>query len=149
MGLRAAAPVSLRRVTTVLVATDADWVRDEVDAALADQDTTVLRIRNGRDVLAACRQVRPDLVVLDLQTGNQGGVASSLLIRQEQEMGRLPDFPVLILLDRTADVFMARFSRADGWLVKPVDAFRLRRAATTVLGGGAHREGEDESAAIT
>ncbi len=136
-------------MTTVLVATDADWVHEEVDAALADQDTRVLRVRRGRDVLPACLQVEPDLVVLDLQIGNQGGVASALLIRQEQEMHRLPDFRVLMLLDRTADVFMARYSKVDGWLVKPIDAFRLRRAATTVLGGGEHHEGDQESAALS
>ena len=29
-----------------------------------------------------------------------------------------------MLLDRDADVFLARRSDADGWLVKPLDAFR-------------------------
>ena len=40
-----------------------------------------------------------------------------------------------MLLDREADVFLARRSEADGWLVKPLDAFRLRRAATAILDG--------------
>lgn len=133
-------------MTTVLVATDADWVFDDVDAALQDQDTAVFRVRSGRDVLPAFPQVNPDLLVLDLQIGQQGGVATALLVRQEQEVGRLPDCRLLMLLDRSADVFMAQFSRSDGWLVKPVDAFRLRRAAATVLAGGEYREGMADSA---
>ena len=40
-----------------------------------------------------------------------------------------------MLLDRDADVFLARRSGADGWLVKPLDAFSLRRAATAILDG--------------
>ena len=45
------------------------------------------------------------------------------------------------LLIRTADVFLARRADADGWLVKPLDALRLRRAADAVLGGGSYTEG--------
>jgi hypothetical protein len=46
-----------------------------------------------------------------------------------------------MLLDRTADVHLARRSAVDGWLVKPLDPLRLSRAVTTVLAGGGYREG--------
>jgi DNA-binding response OmpR family regulator len=42
---------------------------------------------------------------------------------------------VLLLLDRDVDVFLARRSGADGWVVKPLDAFSLRNAATAILEG--------------
>jgi hypothetical protein len=42
----------------------------------------------------------------------------------------------VILLDRRADVFLARRSASEGWLVKPLDAIRIRRAARAVLDGG-------------
>ena len=41
----------------------------------------------------------------------------------------------LMLLDRQADVFLAKRSGADGWVVKPLDAFTLRRAAVAILEG--------------
>jgi DNA-binding response OmpR family regulator len=47
-----------------------------------------------------------------------------------------------MLLDRRPDVFLARRSEADGWLVKPLDPIRLRRAITALLAGGRY---EDES----
>ena len=134
-------------MTTVLVATDADWVFEDVDAALADDGTAVYRVRAGRDVLPAALQLTPDLVVLDLQIGNAGGVATSILLRQEQDMARLGGCSILMLLDRLADVFMAQIARCDGWLIKPVDAVRLRRAATAVLAGDAYREGMLEPSA--
>ena len=59
--------------------------------------------------------------MLDLQIGNAGGIATSISLRQDQDMDRLPDFSILMLLDRSADVYMANFARADGWLVKPLD----------------------------
>ncbi len=125
----------------VLIATDADWLFDEVDAALADDNRAVYRVRAGRMVLPAVRELNPDLVILDLQIGNLGGVATSLALRQEQDMGRLPEQRIIMLLDRQADVFMGQMARADGWLVKPVNSVRLRRAANAVLAGEGHFEG--------
>ncbi|MFN7150044.1 MAG: response regulator [Microthrixaceae bacterium] len=126
---------------TILIATDADEVLDEVDAALADDATRVVRVRAGRDVLAAVRQVDPDLIVLDLQIGNMGGVATALALRNEESAGRLDPTTILMLLDRTADVFISQQGQADGWLVKPLDSLRLRRAAEALLAGGTYTEG--------
>ncbi len=127
-------------VSDVLIATDADWIHDEVDAALADESTQVQRVRTGREVAETVRRMKPDLVVLDLQIGNMGGVATFLHLQQEIEDRRLPEVPVLLLLDRPADVPMARRTGVDGWLIKPLDAFRLRRAAGALLDGETFHE---------
>jgi DNA-binding response OmpR family regulator len=132
-------------VSEVLLATDADWVHEEVAAAL-DGDHTVLRVRRGADVRPAVAEHEPALVILDLQIGNMGGMAACLDLRLEAGAGRLPDVAVLMLLDRTADVFLAKRSDADGWLIKPLDAFRLRKAVTALLDGGDHHEGVPEPA---
>lgn len=137
-------PDTLRNVTDVLVATDADWVFDEVDASLGDQDTTIHRVTTGFEVRPFVKEHEPDLVVLDLQIGNMGGIAACLDLRLEAGAGRLQEPVVLMLLDRTADVFLARRSEADGWLIKPLDSIRLRRAASTLLGGHTYYEGVSE-----
>jgi DNA-binding response OmpR family regulator len=125
---------------TVLLATDADRTFDEVEAALGAPDTVVYRVRAGVDVLPAIDEVAPDLVILDLQIGNMGGMATCMAIRQEEEAERVPITAVLMLLDRAADVFLAKRSDVDGWLIKPLDAFRLRRAARALLDGGTFHE---------
>jgi DNA-binding response OmpR family regulator len=130
----------LPAVTEVLIATDADAVFDEVEAALADETTHVVRVRAGEEVGPAVGAAPPDLVVLDLQIGNMGGIAACLHLRAEAGEGRLPEVPVLMLLDRDADIQLARRSGAEGWVVKPLDAFRLRRAATAILAGGTAHE---------
>jgi DNA-binding response OmpR family regulator len=122
-------------MTEVLIATDADAVFAEVEAALADESTSVLRVRSGQEVAGAVAASTPDLVVLDLQIGNMGGIAACLHLRHEAGADRLPEVPVLMLLDRQADVFLAKRSGADGWVVKPLDAFTLRRAATAIIDG--------------
>ena len=127
----------------ILIATDADFVHDEVVAALSGPGTTIQRVRAGFDVLHAVIENEPDLVVLDLQVGNMGGMAAAMDLRNEAGAGRIDPVPVLMLLDREADVFLAKRSDADGWLIKPVDGFRLRRAASALLAGGTYREGWD------
>ena len=125
---------------SVLVATDADSILDAVDAALGASHT-VYRVRRGADVRAAVAQVDPAVVLLDLQIGNMGGIAACLDLRLEERAGRLDERRILILLDRDADIFLARRAEADGWLIKPLDAFRLRRAVTAVLDAGSYTEG--------
>ena len=70
-----------------------------------------------------------------------GGMAVCMDIRLESGADRLPDVGVLMLLDRAADVFLAQRSHADGWLIKPLDAFRLRRAADAILRDETYEEG--------
>jgi DNA-binding response OmpR family regulator len=131
---------NLRAVSDVLIATDADWIYDEVDAALADDETRVVRVRTGREVSAAVDQVQPALIVLDLQIGNMGGIATALDLEQKFEDRDTLRPPILLLLDRPADVPLARRTGVEGWMVKPLDSFRLRRAARTLLADDTYQE---------
>jgi DNA-binding response OmpR family regulator len=127
-------------VPDVLVATDADWIFDEVAAALTDEGTDVVRVRAGREVCEAVRRIQPGLVVLDLQIGNMGGIATAISLQQDAESDSVPPAPILLLLDRPADVPMAHRTGVQGWLVKPLDAFRLRRAARALAAGDTYFE---------
>jgi len=119
-------------VTNVLLATDADWLFDDVVASLGGS-YDIHRVRAGADVLPALGSVDADLIILDLQIGSMGGVATSLLVKQEMRAGRLDDTPVLLLLDREADEYLAGTSTADSWLVKPLNSLLLRRTATELI----------------
>ena len=118
--------------STVLVATDADHVHDEVDAALSG-DHEVVRVHAGAEVLAAVTSHKPVLVILDLQIGNMGGMATCLDLRLEQRADRIPAQRIMMLLDRDADAFLAHRAEADAWVVKPVDALVLRRTTRAAL----------------
>lgn len=132
----------------VLVATDADWVLDEIVAALSGPDTSFTVCREGRAVAGVVKQRTPDLAVLDLQIGSMGGMAVTMGLRLDESGGLLPHVPVLMLLDRVADVHLARRSGAEGWLIKPLDSLRLRRAARVVAGGGRVSEPEIDDAPL-
>ena len=125
----------------ILVATDAEWVLDDLRAALEEPGTTFTICRNGRMVSRTVAAKVPDIVILDLQIGSMGGMAVTMDLRLDESSGRLPHVPILMLLDRAADVHLARRSDADGWLIKPLDALRISRAVATVLAGGRVTEG--------
>ena len=138
----------------VLLATDATWLVDDVVAALGDGNTSFTVCSDGREV---SRQVAKrhaagdafDIAVVDLQIGSMGGIAVTMALRLDASSGNAPDIPVLVLLDRVADVHLARRSGADGWLVKPLDPLRLRRAVRTIAAGGTYTEGFVEREAPT
>jgi CheY-like chemotaxis protein len=125
----------------VLLATDADWIVNDVTAALGGPDTTFTVCSEGRLVSKLVKQRTPDLAILDLQVGSMGGMAIAMALRLDESGGLLPDVKVLMLLDRQADVYLAQRSSADGWVIKPLDALRLKRAALAVAAGGSVTEG--------
>jgi DNA-binding response OmpR family regulator len=125
----------------ILIATDAQWVVDEVKAALESPSTSFEIISNGRHVARSVRERTPDIAILDMQVGTMGGMAITMDLRLDQSSGALPKVPVLMLLDRIADIHMARRSGADGWTIKPLDALRLRKAVKAISTGGCYAEG--------
>ena len=113
---------------------------DDIIAALGTPETSFTVCRDGRDVTLAVTQRTPDVAVLDLQVGSMGAMAVTMNLRLDESGGRLPQIPVVMLLDRIADVHLARRSGAEGWLVKPIDSLRLRRAVKEVCSGGVWHE---------
>lgn len=126
----------------ILLVSDARTVLDELRSVVDDGVNDVVEVLDGAAVRAAATEDPPDLVIADSQIQAMGGFAVCLDLKLEASGGRLPEIPVLVLLDRRADVFLARRAAAEGFLVKPLDPLRLRRAVTALLEG---RTFEDES----
>jgi DNA-binding response OmpR family regulator len=81
-----------------------------------------------------------DLVIVDLQIGSMGGVAVTMDLRHEESYGAIGHVPVLMLLDRRADVFLARRSGAEGFVVKPLNPLAVRRAVRALLRGDVYED---------
>lgn len=125
----------------VLLATDAPWIVDEVTAALGGPDTSFTVCRDGHVVSKVVAERSPDVVITDLQVGSMGGMAITMGLRLDESAGVLPHVPVVMLLDRVADVYLAQRSEAESWLVKPLDALRLRKAVDAAVAGERYTEG--------
>ncbi len=119
----------------ILIATDAAHVYDEIRSVVHGANTTVRWVRQGEAVREEMNTRPADLVIVDMQIGTMGGIAICLDLRLESDAGRLEPRPVLLVLDRRPDVFLARRSGAEGWIIKPLDPIRLRKAVAALLGG--------------
>lgn len=120
----------------IVVASDAPSVRREIRSVIDGPGTDVLEVASGPEVMSLVHQDSPDLAIVDMQMGNMGAMAVCLDLRLEESMDQIDRVPVLMLLDRRPDVFLARRSGAEGWLVKPLDPLRIRRATSALLAGG-------------
>ena len=125
----------------ILIATDAQWVLNEIQDVFGSSSTTIQVVTNGRLVSPAVAERTPDIAILDMQVGSMGGMAITMDLRLDYSSGALPNVPILMLLDREADVHMARRSGANGWIIKPLDALRLRKAVNAIAAGGCYAEG--------
>jgi DNA-binding response OmpR family regulator len=132
----------------ILVATDADYVVNDVTQALSAPDVSFTIVREGREVSRVVAERTPDLCILDLQVGSKGGMAITMDLRLDASSGNAPDVKVLMLLDRQADIHLAKRSAADAWLVKPFDPLMLKRAVRDVLAPPPPPEPEVESAEV-
>ena len=118
----------------ILVVSDAARIRAQV-RAVVPAGAEVVELTDGAAVTPEVAADDADLAVVDLQVGAMGGFAVCMDLHLEESGGRIPHVPVLLLLDRRADVFLAKRADAEGFLVKPLDPIRLRRAVQAVLAG--------------
>jgi DNA-binding response OmpR family regulator len=121
-------------MATVLVAADGAWIRNQVRTALIGPDLELIEVNRGQEVRDVVASGRADLVILDLQIANMGGVAVAIDLHLEASAERLPNVPILLLLDREHDRFLAKRAAADAELVKPIDPGTLRRKVKHLLG---------------
>ena len=74
----------------IIVAADGAWVRDQVKMAFTASGQEVIEVMRGQDVRDTVARESPDLVVLDLQIANMGGIAVAIDLHLEASAGRTP-----------------------------------------------------------
>lgn len=128
------------RCMKVLLVADEPWTSNEANAALSDPGTVIREITDPRRVAQEAKEFEPDVVVVDLQVGSMGGMAVARTLREAEFLNEIAAAPIVLLLDRAADAFIAGRSAADAWLVKPFTPQELRAALATAtkasLSGG-------------
>jgi DNA-binding response OmpR family regulator len=112
-----------------LVVADESWVRNEVHAALSIGANELIDHDDPATAAAAANDESVDVAIVDLQVASMGGMAVTRSIRDREH-----PVPVIILLDREADAFLAGRSGASGWLTKPFTAAALRATVAGVTG---------------
>lgn len=135
-------------MAVIIVVSDSAALRQEVISTIARPEYEILEAASGQVALDLAHDREVDLVISDLQMSNMGGMAVTLELRLEASYDAIAPVPVLLLLDRRADVLLARRSSAEGFVVKPIDPLRLRRATATLLEGGRYEDSSHQPTAL-
>ncbi|HHC07723.1 MAG TPA: response regulator transcription factor [Actinobacteria bacterium] len=114
----------------ILVVADDPWVRNEVHAALSLPGVELVDHDDPTNAAERAATLGVDAAVVDLQIRSMGGMAVTRDFRDlEATNGSIP---VVLLLDRHADAFLARRAGAAAWASKPIEAHELRRALASI-----------------
>jgi DNA-binding NarL/FixJ family response regulator len=123
---------------TVLIADDQTMVRQSFRAVLdAQPDIEVLgEARTGTEAVAACGELRPDLVLMDIRMPELDGLAATRQILGA-EPDRGPRVLVLTTFDADEYVYGALSAGASGFLLKDSPLADLVAAVRMVAAGNA------------
>jgi len=116
-------------MSRVLVVADDPWVVSEVHAALSIGNNELVVHSDPATAAIATGEESVNVAVVDLQVASMGGMAVTRSILDLKE-----PVPVVLLLDREADTFLAGRSGATAWVVKPFTASVLRAAVSDASG---------------
>ena len=109
-----------------LVVADSAWVVSDVLSTLTAGNWEIEVLDDPGQAAAKVGEAGPDVVIIDLQVKNMGGMAVVRDIRATIPAEETPR--LVMLLDRHADGFLAKRAGADAWVVKPFQAHELRLA---------------------
>lgn len=76
-------------MNTILVCDDQPALRELVRAALAEGDYNLVEARDGAECLRLAREVRPDVIVLDMVLPDQSGLDVLAELRCDPELARV------------------------------------------------------------
>jgi DNA-binding response OmpR family regulator len=120
-------------MTRVLVVADSAWARNDVHSALTSPDFELVDLDDPTSAAKTAAADDIDVVVTDLQVASMGGMAVARAVRETANVAGTSATPVILLLDRSADSFLAGRSGAAGWVTKPFTAQQLRTVVTKEL----------------
>jgi DNA-binding NarL/FixJ family response regulator len=125
-------------IIRVLVADDQALVRAGFVALLDAQDgiTVVAEADTGTAALAAARELRPDVVLMDIRMPEMDGLAATRAIAADPALAEVR-VVVLTTFELDEYVFEAMRTGASGFLVKHTEPAELVRAVRVVADGEA------------
>ncbi len=96
-----------------------------------------LEASNGEEGATVALRERPDAVVVDEIASRAGAFALARAVRGDPDPYR---GTIVIVLERRQDAWLARWSGADAWFVKPVDPFEVADRLLELVEGRTEKE---------
>ena len=120
----------------VLIVEDDDNIATALEYVISREGLDQDRVGNGADAVRRIRDLRPDLVLLDVMLPEVSGYEICRTVRQDKSLGNVK---ILMMTARgsTTERRKGLALGADGFISKPFELNELRNEVRRLLGAGA------------
>lgn len=109
---------------TVLICDDDEGIIDVATIVLQDKGYKVISLLNGEKILEKIKEVKPDIILLDLW---MPALPGDLLTKQLKSIESTKNIPIIIVSAGRDTKKVAAEAGADGFLNKPFDITELEQ----------------------
>ena len=103
-------------------------------SGLSSPDREIVEVMDGPNVITLAHARSPDVVVVAASIGQMGGFAVSYELKTMSDEGVIKNPIVIVLIERSADAWIAGWSRCDAWRVKPADPAEIDEIISDLVG---------------
>lgn len=114
---------SLKASKRILVVDDDEDIREIITYVLESEGYQVFGLDNGRSVVNTVHQLKPDIVLLDVQLGDRDGRNICRELKEEQATQAIP--VIIISANHGWPSLREKKCNADDFLAKPFDLSEL------------------------
>ena len=105
----------------IVVADKDPYDLQALQATLVGPNREVLIVGDGENIKTIASSRSPDIVIVGSSLGQMGGFAVARELKMLADTGDITEPKVIVLLEREADAWLAKWARCDAFLTKPVD----------------------------
>lgn len=121
---------------TILVVDDDDSIRSLLRQELGDAGYLVKEATNGKEALALVREVKPDLIILDIMMPEMNGFDVAAILKNDPQTMDIPIIVLSIVQDKARGMRVG----VDRYLTKPIDTGQLFTDVGNLLVQGKSRK---------
>jgi two-component system OmpR family response regulator len=123
----------MKEIKKILYAEDEDDIRITAKMALELEAWEILPCNSGREVLEKVKDVKPDLILLDVMMPEMDGPTTFMELKKQPDTASIP---VIFMTAKTQAKEIARYEElgAVGVITKPFDPMTLTSQIKQLLG---------------
>lgn len=119
-------------MTTILIVDDSETERQNLHKLLQAKQYNVVVAKSAEEGLAAARQHKPDVVLMDVVMPGMNGFQATRLLSKDEATANIP-IVVISSKDQETDRIWAQRQGACNYLVKPVNKDDLYQVLANIL----------------
>jgi DNA-binding response OmpR family regulator len=120
-------------MATIMVVDDEEDIIALIQKILTKEGHTVITARDGKEALQKLKEIKPDLILLDIMMPGMSGYQVCKMIKQSNETHSITVAMLTVKADDEDKIRALENSGADWYFTKPIDVKRFARSIEWLL----------------